>query len=115
MAAGMSAGISWYGFFIDTGDAGTTGSTWLLFPHDSGGGVGTWRTRSRIFHLQGPDPRVPVRRIDDAIDRVQRHAVGTIRESLAVVGRPSRSVVFGRNDVRLGLSRSVATGVTELR
>jgi hypothetical protein len=42
--SGMSAGVSWYGFFIDTGNPATTADTWLLIPQDNGGGVGTWRT-----------------------------------------------------------------------
>lgn len=44
MDSGMSAGVSWYGFFIDTGNPGTTAQTWVLLPQDNGGGVGTWRT-----------------------------------------------------------------------
>jgi hypothetical protein len=39
----MLAGKSWYGFFIDTGNAETTGQTWLLLPQQSEE-VGTWRT-----------------------------------------------------------------------
>jgi hypothetical protein len=41
---GMSAGISFYGFFIDTGNPTTTRATWLMIAQASGGGVGTWRT-----------------------------------------------------------------------
>jgi hypothetical protein len=44
LASGMHSGISWYGFFIDTGDPATTATTWLLLPQDDGSGVGTWRT-----------------------------------------------------------------------
>jgi arylsulfatase A-like enzyme len=42
--AGMSAGESWYPFFIDTGDVATTRATWLAIAQQSGGEVGTWRT-----------------------------------------------------------------------
>jgi hypothetical protein len=42
--SGMSAGGSWYGFFIDTGDPVTTAATWLLISQTTGSGVGTWRT-----------------------------------------------------------------------
>ena len=41
---GMSAGVSWYGFFIDTGDPATTRDTWLMIAQATGGNDGTWRT-----------------------------------------------------------------------
>jgi hypothetical protein len=44
LAGGMSAGVSWYGFFIDTGAAATTRMTWLMIAQATGGDVGTWRT-----------------------------------------------------------------------
>jgi hypothetical protein len=43
LASGMAGGISWYGFFIYTGDPTTTGRTWLLLPQDTGG-IGSWLT-----------------------------------------------------------------------
>lgn len=58
--AGMAGGVSWYGFFIDTGDAAKTARTWLLIPQDNGGGVGTWRTEdggeswARVESLEHP-------------------------------------------------------------
>jgi hypothetical protein len=42
---GMMGGISYYGFFIDTGDPVTTAKVWLLIPEAADGGVGTWRTQ----------------------------------------------------------------------
>jgi hypothetical protein len=44
LAAGMSAGVSWYPTFIDTGDPTTTRGTWLNVAQMTGGNVGTWRT-----------------------------------------------------------------------
>jgi hypothetical protein len=44
LAPGMSAGGSWYPFFIDTGAADTTRHTWLMLAQATGGAVGTWRT-----------------------------------------------------------------------
>jgi hypothetical protein len=44
LAGGMSAGTSWYPFFIDTGDVATTRTTWLMLTQVTGSGVGTWRT-----------------------------------------------------------------------
>jgi hypothetical protein len=44
LAPGMSAGVSWYVFFIDTQDAVTTGQTWLATAQIAGGNAGTWRT-----------------------------------------------------------------------
>jgi hypothetical protein len=41
LPAGMLAGVSWYPFFIDTGDAKTTADRWLAIPQ---GGGGTWLT-----------------------------------------------------------------------
>jgi photosystem II stability/assembly factor-like uncharacterized protein len=41
LPAGMMAGVSYYPFFIDTGDAATTGRRWLAIPQGSGG---TWLT-----------------------------------------------------------------------
>jgi hypothetical protein len=40
--AGMDGGVSWYPFFIDTGDPETTRNTWIDIPQ--AGGPGTWRT-----------------------------------------------------------------------
>ena len=42
--AGMQSGISWYAFFIDTGDPATTRDTWLMIAQATGGNDGTWRT-----------------------------------------------------------------------
>ena len=42
--AGMSSGVSWYAFFIDTGDAASTRKTWLMIAQATGGTDGTWRT-----------------------------------------------------------------------
>ena len=41
---GMRSGVSWYAFFIDTGDPKTTRSTWLMIAQATGGNDGTWRT-----------------------------------------------------------------------
>jgi hypothetical protein len=42
--AGMSSGVSWYVFFIDTGEPTTTRRTWLAIAQATGGNDGTWRT-----------------------------------------------------------------------
>jgi hypothetical protein len=42
--AGMASGISWYAFFVDTGEAVTTRKTWLMIAQATGGMDGTWRT-----------------------------------------------------------------------
>jgi hypothetical protein len=39
-----ASGISFYPFFIDTGNAATTATTWIAVPEGTGGMVGTWRT-----------------------------------------------------------------------
>jgi hypothetical protein len=44
MAPGMAGGISWYGFFIDTGDPATTAKTWLFIAQANGTNDGSWRT-----------------------------------------------------------------------
>jgi hypothetical protein len=43
LAAPMKPGVSWYPFFIDTGDPQTTRKTMVMIPQTIGG-VGTWRT-----------------------------------------------------------------------
>jgi hypothetical protein len=45
-ASEMNAGTSWYAFFIDTGVAATTRTTWLLIPQ-ANDMTGTWRTADR--------------------------------------------------------------------
>jgi hypothetical protein len=42
--SGMSSGVSWYVFFIDTGELETTRETWLAIAQATGGNDGTWRT-----------------------------------------------------------------------
>lgn len=42
-AAGMASGTSWYPFFIDTGVAATTRTTWLMISQTTAT-TGTWRT-----------------------------------------------------------------------
>jgi len=41
--SGMNSGTSWYPFFIDTGVADTTRTTWLMIPQTTAV-TGTWRT-----------------------------------------------------------------------
>lgn len=71
--SGMSAGVSWYGFFIDTGNPATTADTWLLIPQDNGGGVGTWRTTdggtswTKVESLEHPHGNAQIFQRDDIV------------------------------------------------
>ncbi|HVW30342.1 MAG TPA: hypothetical protein VHC69_33520 [Polyangiaceae bacterium] len=55
-----SGGISWFPFFLDTGDAATTRTTWFAIAQDGGSAVKTtdggktWTTPAGIVHLQHP-------------------------------------------------------------
>jgi hypothetical protein len=44
LASEMATGISWYAFFIDTGEPAGTRKTWLMIAQATGGHDGTWRT-----------------------------------------------------------------------
>ncbi len=70
---GMASGVSWYGFFIDTGDATTTAKIWLLVPQSQGGKVGAWRTADageswkRIESIEHPHGGCQIFQDQDAI------------------------------------------------
>lgn len=108
MASGMNEnGGTGFLFFVNTGDAGTTASTWLWTAQGTGGVVGTWRTTN------GGDSWTRVDSNEHSHGTMQTYQIGSAVYMAGVYSALGwgilRSTDYGQTWVHVGDSGNAAT------